>query len=70
MNKTTYSVRLASRLWKDDLFNGTLEECVEFCDTWDYNLKDEDEVYIAEILVDEEGSFLETIGTCFFGIDY
>lgn len=50
----TYSVEIEQNGYEDDLFNGTFEECVEYCKKHDYTRENSD-VRIAEIEVDEDG---------------
>ena len=58
--KTTYSVELYATLYADDLFNGTLEECREYIAKHGYT-KEEDDVRIAKILVDEDECVAECL---------
>ena len=50
----TYSVEIEATGYEDDLFNGTFEECVKYCEEHDYT-KENSNVRIAEIEVDEDG---------------
>lgn len=59
MNKKIWSVQLADD-WRDDTFNGTYEECVEWCKKNDYKINRK-EARLAKILVDENGSCLEAL---------
>lgn len=59
MNKKTWSVQLADD-WMDDTFNGTYEECIEWCKKNDYRI-DGKEARLAKILVNENGSCLEVL---------
>lgn len=60
MNNVIWSVQTRENSFNDDLFNGTLQECYDYCE-----LNDIEMGYfgarIAQILVDEEGYFLETL---------
>lgn len=51
----TYSVEIEPNGYEDDLFNGTFEECVEYCKENDYTQENSD-ARIAEIEVDKDGS--------------
>lgn len=51
----TWSVETEENSWSDDLFNGTLEECIEYCK--DKNIKvDGKNARIMKICIDENGS--------------
>jgi len=58
--KTTYSVETEPSSYMDDLFNGTFEECIEYCKEHDYT-PENCGARIAKILVDDEGSVAETL---------
>lgn len=58
--KTLWSVELEGNMWNDDTFNGTFDECVEYCEEYNY-LIDGKEVRLAKILVDENGCVLEVL---------
>lgn len=60
MMTTTYSVEIEATLYADDLFNGTLEECREYIEKHGYT-KEENDVRIAKILVDEDGCVAECL---------
>lgn len=50
----TWSVETEENSWSDDLFNGTLEECIEYCK--DKNIKvDGKNARIMKICLDENG---------------
>lgn len=53
MTRTTYSVEIEANDYNDDLFNGTFEECIEYCRQHDYT-PENDGARIAKILVDED----------------
>lgn len=59
MNKKTWSVQLADD-WMDDTFNGTREECIEWCRKNDYKINGK-EARLAKILINENGSCLEVL---------
>lgn len=59
MMKKMWSVELESSYYTDDIFNGSFEECVEYCK--DHNYEIGTEARIAEILVDEDGCVVETL---------
>ena len=51
----TWSVETEENSWNDDLFNGTLEECIEYCK--EKNIKvDGKNARIMKICLDENGS--------------
>ena len=58
--KTLWSVELEGNMWNDDTFNGTFDECVEYCKEYDYAI-DGKEARLAKILVDEDGCVLEAL---------
>lgn len=58
--KTLWSVELEGNMWNDDTFNGTFDECVEYCKKYNY-LIDGKEARLAKILVDENGCVLEAL---------
>ena len=60
MRKIFWSVELEVSLWTDDTFNGTFEECVKYCKENDYKIDGKD-ARLCKILVDDEGTFLETL---------
>ena len=50
----TWSVETEENSWNDDLFNGTLEECIEYCK--DKNIKvDGENARIMKVCLDENG---------------
>lgn len=58
--KTLWSVELEANSWEDDLFNGTFDECVKYCEEYDYTI-DGKEARLVKILVDEDGCVLEAL---------
>lgn len=58
--KTLWSVELEGNMWNDDTFNGTFDECVEYCKKYNH-LIDGKEARLAKILVDENGCVLEAL---------
>ena len=58
--KTTYSVEIEQTMYADDLFNGTFEECVEYINEKGYT-REENDVRIAKILVDEDNTVAECL---------
>lgn len=54
----TWSVELEVNSWMDDTFNGTFEECVEYCQESGYEING-DEARLAEI--DTEDGFCYSI---------
>ena len=55
----TYSVQIEENSYDDDLFNGTFEECVDYIDQQGYT-REENDVRIAEIEVDDKGTVTYT----------
>lgn len=55
----TYSVQIEGNSYDDDLFNGTFEECVDYIDHQGYT-REENDVRIAEIEVDDKGTVTYT----------
>jgi len=51
MRKEIWSVELEATLWTDDTFNGTYDECVEWCRKNDYKI-DGEEARLARLLVE------------------
>lgn len=51
----TWSVETEGNDWNDDLFNGSLEECIEYCKDKNINV-DGSNARIAKICLDENGS--------------
>lgn len=49
-----WSVETEENDWNDDLFNGTLEECIEYCKSKNINV-DGSNARIAKICLDENG---------------
>ena len=58
--KTIWSVELERNMWNDDSFNGTFEECIEYCKEKDYKI-DGKEARLAEIVVDDKNCVIDTI---------
>lgn len=58
--KTIWSVELEGNMWNDDSFNGTFEECIEYCKENDYKI-DGKEARLAEIVVDDKNCVIDTI---------
>lgn len=58
--KTIWSVELEGNMWNDDSFNGTFEECIEYCKEKDYKI-DGKEARLAEIVVDDKNCVIDTI---------
>lgn len=59
MREELWSVELEGNSWNDDTFNGTFEECTEYCKEYDYKV-DGEEARIAKILV-EDSCVLEVL---------
>lgn len=49
--RETWSVELEANSWNDDLFNGTFDECVDYCKNNDYKI-DGITGRIAKVLLD------------------
>ena len=58
--KTTYSVEIKDTMYTDDIFNGSFEECVEYIKENEYT-KEENDVRIAKVLVDEDNTVIECV---------
>ena len=58
--KTVWSVELEANNWDDDLFNGTFEECVKYCEERDYKV-DGEEARLAKLQLNEDGSVAECL---------
>ena len=58
--KTTYSVEIKDTMYTDDIFNGSFEECVEYIKEKEYT-KEENDVRIAKIIVDEDNTVIECV---------
>ena len=58
--RETYSVEIEQNSYMDDLFNGTYDECVEYIEKNEYT-REENDVRIAKISVDEDGCVAETL---------
>lgn len=58
--RETYSVEIEQNSYMDDLFNGTYEECVEYIAESGYS-REENDVRIAKIAVDEDECVVETL---------
>lgn len=61
MHKVIWSVQTNANSFNDDLFTGTLTECYEYCVMNDIML-DYYDARLAQILVDDDGDFIETLG--------
>lgn len=59
MRKEIWSVELEANLWADDIFNGTYEECVEWCRKNGYKI-DGEEARLARLLAGDD-CVLETL---------
>ena len=57
--KTLWSVELEANGYEDDTFNGTFEECIEYCKDYDYAIGTD--CRLAKILVDEDGFVAECL---------
>ena len=57
---TTYSVEIEQTMYADDLFNGSFEECIEYIKEKELT-KEENDVRIAKILVDEDNTVAECL---------
>ena len=49
-----WSVQLEATYWTDDVFTGTYDECVEYCESNGYEI-DGETARLAEIEVNEDG---------------
>ena len=58
--KTIYSVEIKDTMYTDDIFNGSFEECVEYIKENEYT-KEENDVRIAKILVDDDNTVAECL---------
>lgn len=54
-----WSVEHEANSWNDDMFNGTFQECVEYCKEHDYKI-DGVECRLAEIELDKVGCVIYT----------
>ena len=54
MNKTIWSVEIEANNWDDDLFNGTFNECLEYCKNEGYKI-DGEEARLALVTLDAGG---------------
>ncbi len=59
MRKEIWSVELEATLWTDDIFNGSYDECIEWCKKNDYKI-DGKEARLARLLT-EDDCVLETL---------
>lgn len=50
----TWSVEKESNSWMDDTFNGTFEECAQYCKSHNLEVNGE-EARLAEVEIDEDG---------------
>lgn len=55
----TWSVEHEANSWSDDMFNGTYDECIAYCQEKDYKI-DGVECRLAEIEVDEDVGVVDT----------
>ena len=58
--KETYSVEIKQNDYNDDLFNGTLAECIDYIGECGYTVLDND-VRIARILIDNDNTVAECL---------
>ena len=58
--KETYSVEIKQNDYNDDLFNGTLAECIDYIRECDYTVLDND-ARIARILIDNDNTVVECL---------
>lgn len=54
-----WSVEHSANSWDDDMFNGTFDECVEYCKERDYKI-DGKECRLTEIELDDSGCVIDT----------
>ena len=59
VKKIIYSVETAENNYNDDLFNGTLEECINYIE--DFDLEISSECRIAKIVLDSDGIVIDTL---------
>lgn len=57
--KKMWSVELEENYYTDDVFNGTYEECIEYCEKNGYEIGSD--TRLAKILVDEDGCVVECL---------
>lgn len=58
--KEMYSVEIKQNNYNDDLFNGTLAECIDYIKEYEYTVLDND-VRIARILIDNDNTVVECL---------
>ena len=58
--KEMYSVEIKQNNYNDDLFNGTLAECIDYIKEYEYTVLDND-VRIARILIDNDNTVAECL---------
>ena len=58
--KEMYSVEIKQNNYNDDLFNGTLAECIDYIKEYEYTVLDND-VRIARILIDNDDTVTECL---------
>lgn len=53
MKKVMWSVELEGNSWNDDSFNGSYEECVDYCNRFGYKV-DGQEARLARVLIEDD----------------
>lgn len=59
MREVKWSVELEDNSWDDDIFNGTYEECIDYCNEYDYKI-DGVEARLVKVLL-EDGCVVEAL---------
>lgn len=59
MRKEIWSVELEANSWCDDTFNGTYEECIQYCNDYEYKI-DGIEARLVKVLI-EDGCVIEAM---------
>lgn len=59
MRETMWSVQLEANSWNDDYYNGTYDECVNYCKKYKHTI-DGQECRLAKILI-EDGLAIEVL---------
>lgn len=59
MQEIKWSVELEDNSWDDDIFNGTYEECIDYCNEYDYKI-DGVEARLVKVLL-EDGCVVEAL---------
>lgn len=59
MREELWSVELEANTWNDDTFNGTYDECIQYCEDYDYKI-DGKEARLAHVVI-EDGVVIDTI---------